>query len=152
MFRARYGLYWLLGIVTLVGSLAGTITWFVDYIVSLANTSNQSQVISPIELAAVTATLGGLVLVGAFYKGTNERATREEYEVTTDLKLIGKIILISAVCFIITYFLLGYVHTLDSPFSPRDYFFLLTTDVAAAVAVLALSLALCFLVTVMRFI
>jgi hypothetical protein len=153
MFRwGRYRMYGILGTITLIGSLTGTLAWFVHYIATLANTPNQPQAISPIELAGVTATLGGLVLVGAFYKGRDERATDEEKERTESLKLAGKLTLLSSVCFIVTYFLLEYVRLITAPvLSPLDWFFVVTTDIAAIVAGLSLSIALSLLVTVIRF-
>lgn len=153
MFRARYGVYWILGIIAFIGSLAGTLAWFVHYIASLANTPGLTQTVSPIDLAAVTATIGGLILVGAFYKSRDERATEEDKEITDDLKLIGKLILLSSACFVITYFLLEYVSTIKSnSLTTLDWFFVITTDFAAIIAGASLSVALGFLVTIIRFI
>jgi len=153
MFRARYGGYWILGIVTFIALFAGSIAWYVQYIANLANTPNQVQAVSPIELAGVTATLGGLVLIGAFYKGKNELENNEDREVTSALKLIGKIILISSACFIITYFSLEFVGKISTKtLTFWDWSFITITDIAAMIAILSLSVAISFLITITRFI
>jgi hypothetical protein len=148
----KYNGYCILGFITLITSLFGTIAWFINYIASLANVANRQLATSPIELAAVTAALGGLILVGAFYRGKNERATPEEREHTEDLKLVGKLIVASSSCFIITFFLIEYVRIITSPtLSPIELFYVIVTDVAAAIAVLSISVALSLLVTIVRF-
>jgi hypothetical protein len=152
MFRAKYGGYWILGIIAFLGLFAGTLAWYVHYIANLANTPNQVQVISPIDLAGVTATLGGLVLVGAFYKG-KDASNDEEKQITDGLKLVGKIMLLSSVCFIITYFSLEYVRTITSKIlTDWDWFYVIITDFAAIFAIISLSVALSFLVVITRFI
>lgn len=149
---AKYSGYCILGIITLITSLFGTVAWFVNYIASLADLANRQPVTSPITLAAVTAALGGLILVGAFYRGKNERATDEERKHTEDLKLIGKLIVLSSACFIITFFLIEYVRLITSPtLSCLEQFYVIITDIAAAVAVLSVSVALSLLVTIVRF-
>jgi hypothetical protein len=147
----RYRWYCIPGVITLIGSLAGTIAWFVHYIATLANTPNQVQAISPIELAGVTAALGGLVLIGAFYKEKDEHADNEKKERTKSLKRVGKLALFSSACFMVTYFLLEYVRIVTGPLSPLDWFFVVITDFAAIFAGLSLSVALSLLVTIVRF-
>ena len=153
MFRFRYGIfYWILGAIVCTVALFGMIEWFKHYILTLANTPNQIQAISPIELAGVTATLGGLVLVGAFYKGKDEQASTEDAKTTADLKFIGKLILCSSVCFIVTYFTLEYVRTITSTsLSYYDWFFIVITGATALSAGITLSVALGLLVTIIRF-
>jgi hypothetical protein len=147
----RYKLYCIAGIVTLVGSLAGTLAWFVRYIASLSNNPTQTQVISPIDLAAVTATLGGLILVGAFYKGKD--ANNTEKVLANDLKLVGKLVLFSSACFIIGYFLIVYVSMInDTTLTIRDWFFVIMTDFAMIFAGCSISFALGDLVTIIKFI
>ena len=163
---ARYGWYWFLGLIVFIGGIGGTFAWFFHYLASLANvpasvSSNMSaqQIvttsISPIDLAGVTATLGGLVLVGAFYKSKSERVDENDASLTLDLKLVGKFILSSSVCFILTYFMLQYALTFTT--STKDQLpylfwpFVIGTDVAAIAAGFLLSLALGFLVTIVRF-
>ena len=148
----KYKGYCILGFITLITSLMGTIAWFVNYIASLADLSSRQQATSPIGLAAVTASLGGLILVGAFYRGKDERATPEEREHTIDLKFVGKLILLSSVCFIITFFLVEYVRLITSPtLSPIEWFYIIVTDVVAVIAGLSISIALSLLVTIVRF-
>jgi len=148
----KYNSYCILGFITLITSLFGTYTWFINYIVSLANVTNRQQTASPIELAAVTAALGGLILVGAFYRGKNERATPAEREHTKDLKLVGKLIIASSACFIIAFFLIEYVRIITSPtLSPLEWSYVIVTDVVAAIACIAVSVALSLLVTIVRF-
>jgi len=148
----KYNRYCILGIITLISSLVGTIAWFIHYIVSLANVANHQQATSPIELAAVTAALGGLILVGAFYRGKNEHATPKEKEHTGDLKLVGRLIVVSSACFIIAFFLIEYVRTITSPtLSSIQWLYVIGTDVAALIACLTVSVALSILVTIVRF-
>ena len=146
---AKYGYYCILGMIALIGSLLGTVAYIAHYVASLAN---REQVTSPIDLAGVTAALGGLILIGAFYKGKDWFATREEKERTKDLKLIGKLVLLSSACFIIAFFLIEYVRLITSPtLSPLDWFFVITADMAIVIAGVSISIALSLLVTLTRF-
>ena len=82
---AKYHNYCILGVISFILLFFGSIMWCYHYLQSFAILPNPQQVcpsaISPIDLAVVTATLGGLVLVGAFYR---ERAT-DKKEQTNDL-------------------------------------------------------------------
>jgi hypothetical protein len=148
----KYSDYCILGIITLITSLFGTVAWFVSYIASLADVETQHPATSPLTLAAVTAALGGLILVGAFYRGKNEGATDVEKEHTKDLKVVGKLIVLSSACFIITFFLIEYVRLITSPtLSGLEQFYVIITDIAAGVAGLSISVALSMLVTILRF-
>ena len=151
----KYGGYCILGIMTLIFSLFGYIAWFIRYIAPLPNAPSAQQssllVLSPIDLAAVTATLGGLVLIGAFYKGKNECATPSDREHSNDLKLVGKSLLVASACFIIGFFLIEYVRLITSPvLSCSEQFYVIVTDVVIAVAGLSTCFALSLLVTIVK--
>jgi len=151
----KYGGYCILGIVTLTFSLVGYISWFIRYIASLPNAPSAQQssllVLSPIDLAAVTATLGGLVLIGAFYKGKNECATPSDREHSNDLRFVGKSLLVASACFIIGFFLIEYVRLITSPvLSCSEQFYVIATDVVIAVAGLFTCFALSLLVTIIK--
>ena len=94
--------------------------WFLHYLQTFQNLPHPQHlphlqatpiITSPIDLAGVTATLGGLVLIGAFYR---EHAPDEKKELTKDLKLIGKLILLSSACFIIAFFGTEYVRSITT--------------------------------------
>jgi hypothetical protein len=149
----KYGIYCVAGIVTWFGSVAGTLAWFVHYIASLANNPSLQQVISPIDLAGVTATLGGLILIGAFYKEKGANGNEKERDLTEALKLVGKLILVSSVCFIIGYFLIEYVRLITTPtLSFVNWLFVIATDLVMIIAGFAVSFALSLLVTIVRYI
>jgi hypothetical protein len=154
MFRwDRYGiLYGLLGLVTLLCSAGGIWLWFTNYIATLTNTPNIVQTTSPIEVAGVTATLGGLILVGAFYRDKDGSMDNKQRKLNDTLKLAGKLLLVSSVCFIILYFLLEFVRTIDQTNSIGEWIFVISTDVAVFVGGFALSFALSTLVTIIRYI
>ena len=145
----------ILGIMTLTLSLFGYIAWFIHYIQSLVNAPGVQQssllVISPISLAAVTGTLGGLVLIGAFYKGKNGFLTPSDREHSSDLKIVGKSLLIASACFIIGFFFIEYVRLITSPvLSWSELFYVIATDVVMMVAGLFTCFALSLLVTIVK--
>jgi len=151
----KYGVYCIPGIITLVFSLSGYFAWFIRYIAPLPNAPSAQQcsiaVVSPIALAGVTATLGGLVLIGAFYKGKNECATPSDSEHSNDLKLVGKSLLVASACFIIGFFLTEYVRLITSPvLSCLEQLYVIVTDVVISVAGLFTCFALSLLVTIVK--
>ena len=95
---SKYGIYCVAGFLAFWGTLIGSLYWLFRYIGTLTSlttitTSSQianAQVISPIDIAGVTATLGGLLLVGAFGRN-QEGATPDEKETTNCLKRIGNL-------------------------------------------------------------
>jgi hypothetical protein len=151
----RYGNYCYLGIITFVVSIIGAIIWFYHYLQSFGLLPNSQQtttlITSPLELAAVTATLGGLVLVGAFYKGRDERATTEEMEHTKGLKLVGKLVLLSSACFIIAFFGTEYVRSINTDLNLIQQIYIWATALAVVVAGISVSFALGILVTIIKF-
>ena len=152
----KYGGYCILGLITFILSAFGSIMWVYHYLQSFAILPNPQQVptpvISPIDLAAVTATLGGLVLVGAFYRGKDEGATDEQKELTKDLKLIGKLILLSSACFIIFFFAMEYVRSMNTlPLNLVQHLYADATAIAAVIAGVSTSIALSILVTIIKF-
>ncbi len=136
----KYGGYCILGLVTLLTSLFGTTAWFINYIASLSKGPAGAVGTSPLELAGVTAALGGLILVGAFYRGKDDNATPIENEHTNDLRLVGKLILSASAVFIISFFLIEYVRLITSEtLSWAEWFYVVVTDVAAGLACLMTS-------------
>ena len=99
-------------------ALFGSMSWFIRYVSTLTKTPSQTQVISPIDIAGITATLGGLVLVGAFYEAN--QISPENKEITQALKRVGKEILVSSVCFIIIFFMLEYIRTDNQYCDPKS--------------------------------
>jgi hypothetical protein len=146
----RLGYSWIFGLITFIGSLIGTLTWFIHYIAPLANTPTQLQAVSPIDLAVTTATLGGLVLIGAFYKEGN--ISDKDQRNAALLKTVGKLILTSSVCFIITYFLVEYLSEIKEVNNAWDWFIEIITDIIAFAAGITISVALSLLVAVLPFI
>jgi hypothetical protein len=149
---SKYDDYCYLGIITFILSGFGAIMWFLHYLQSFRNLPNPQQatplITSPIDLAAVTATLGGLVLIGAFYR---ERPTDEQKELTKDLKCIGKLILLSSACFIIAFFGTEYVRSIDTTLNLMQTLYMWATAAAVAIAGLSVSVALSILVTIVKF-
>ena len=83
----------------------GVLVYIIQYISSLAN--NTQPIVSPIELAGVIATLGGLILIGAFYKDNTAFGQH--------LKTSAKLLLGSSILYIITFFLLEEALFIKSP-------------------------------------
>jgi hypothetical protein len=97
-----------------------------------------------------TATLGGLVLIGAFYKESQN--DNQLLETTQALKRLGKLILFCSACFLISYFMVEYVALLKSSLNFVQQFFVSTTAFFLAFGILSLSLAMGNLITIVRFI
>lgn len=152
---AKYRFLCIAGLATMTLSLVGYIAWFIRYIQSLLSAPCPQQssllVISPINLAAVTATLGGLVLIGAFYKGKNGFLTPSDRAHSSDLKIVGKSLLIASACFIIGFFFTEYVRLITSPvLSWPELFYVIATDVVMMVAGLLTCFGLSLLVTIVK--
>jgi hypothetical protein len=150
--RLKYGNYCILGIITFILLVFGSILWCYHYLQGFAVLPNPQQIspsaTSPIDLAEVTATLGGLVLVGAFYR---ERAT-DKKEQSNDLKLIGKLILLSSACFLIFFFGMEYVRSVkDSSLNIVQQLYIWATAATVANAAVSTSVALSVLVIIVRF-
>ena len=121
-------------------SLVGVIAYILDYIISLNN--HQSPIVSPIDLAGVSATLGGLILVGGFFK--------ENTDLGQKLKRSARLLLYSSVFFIISFFLLEAVFIIKPPtLSWTDWVFIGFTDFSIAIAGVFLCFALGRLVRVL---
>jgi len=120
---------------------------YIQYIASL-NPSKIQSLPTPIDLAAVTAVIGGLILIGAFYKDKGD-VPKQEKQKAKHLKTIAKLLLCSSVFFIISFFTLEYVRLITSPtLSLAEWFFVISTDVAISVAGVTLTFALGYLVRV----
>ena len=147
----RYGAYCILGLITFILSLFGSFMWLYHYLQSLALLPNPNSVItppvSPIELAATTATIGGLVLVGAFFR---EKASPDENEQNKDLKLVGKLILASSACFLVFFFAMEYVRSINTPLNTIQQIYIWATAFAVVIAAYCVSWALGVLVTIVR--
>jgi hypothetical protein len=148
----NYGGYCVLGIIGLATAALGSIAWFINYIVSLADLATRKTATSPIELAAVTAALGGLILVGAFYRDKKDTTQDVDREHTSDLRIVGKFTVLSSACFIITFFLVEYARLITTPtLSAFDGFMIIIADVAAIIACLSISAATGLLITILKF-
>ena len=113
---------------------------YIEYIASLDPSKIQS-LPTPIDLAAVTATIGGLILIGAFYKN--------DTKLGQNLKTIAKLLLCSSVFFIVSFFTLEYVRLITSTtLSIAEWFYIISTDIAIAIAGLTICVALGLLVRV----
>ena len=148
----RYGAYCILGMITFLLSLFGSFMWLYHYLQSLTLLPNPNKVVippvSPIDLAATTATIGGLVLVGAFFR---EKATPGEMEQNNDLKLVGKLLLASSACFFIFFFAMEYVSSMNnSPLNVIQNIYVWATAFAVVIAAIGVSWALGILVTIVR--
>jgi hypothetical protein len=91
IFEILAAIVWL---ISFFGILAYVIH-YIQYIASLDPSKIQS-LPTPIDLAAVTATIGGLILIGAFYKDKRDISNQEK-ENATQLKTIAKLLLCSSV-------------------------------------------------------
>ena len=148
----RYGYYCILGLITIFLSLFGSLMWLYHYLQSLALVPNPDKIVippvSPIELAATTATIGGLVLVGAFFR---EKATPDDIELNSNLKLVGKLILASSACYLIFFFAMEYVTAMNnSPLNAIQQVYIWATASAVVIASFCVSYALGVLVTIVR--
>jgi hypothetical protein len=149
MRKSKYGAYCIAGWIALIGALFGSISWFIRYVSTLTKIPSQTQVISPIDIAGITATLGGLVLVGAFYEANQI----ERKEIAEALKRVGKEILVSSVCFIIIFFMLEYIRIINTPtLNPVQSIYVVAADFFAVFGILSLSIAMGNLITIIRFI
>ncbi len=149
----KYGWYCVPGYIIFIISAIGSLMWLYHYLQSLAIIPSEIPVtassISPIDLCVVTATLGGLVLIGAFYKENN----LNNHEIIHDLKTVGKLILLSSACFLIFFFGMEYVKSIsDVSLNSAERIFVDITAFVAAIALLAISYALDILVTIIRFV
>jgi len=148
---SRYGGYCIAGWVAVIGALFGSLKWFIQYVSILTKIPSQTQVISPIEIAGITATLGGLVLVGAFYEANQNLP--EKKEITQALKRVGKTILFSSVCFIIIFFMLEYIRIINTEtLNSVQWIYVIAADFFAVFGILSLSIAMGNLITIIRFI
>ena len=136
IFTILAAIVWL---ISFLGILAYVIH-YIAYIASLDPSKIQS-LPTPIDLAAVTATIGGLILIGAFYKNNTELGQ--------NLKTIAKLLLCSSVFFIVSFFTIEYVRLITSPtLSIVEWFYVVSTDIAIAVAGLTIWVALGLLIRV----
>jgi hypothetical protein len=143
--KNNYGWYWIAGLITFVSVLIGSFCWLFQYITTLTSTPTVSQVASPIDIAEVTATLGGLLLVGAF-------SMEKEQEVTKDLKKIGKIILVTSASMIVSYFLMEYVRLMkNNSLTILEWIFVYVAAFFNVIGIICISCALSSLVTIVRF-
>lgn len=125
----------------------GTLAYFILYIKSLVT---QVPVASPLDLAGVAGAIGGLILVGAFYK--EKGSSQEELAIGKKLKRIAKYFLEAAVSFTIAFLLLQAVSLINSEtLSWGEWILVYLTSISMAVAGVALCLALTFLIRVIRY-
>lgn len=119
----------------------GILAYIIHYIISLAE--HEQPVVSPIGLAAVTATLGGLILVGAFYK-------EDQTDLGRSLKSSAKALLGSSVFFITAFLLLEAALYITEPVPQwLITLFAVFSDIVIALAGVTLAFALGRLVRIL---
>lgn len=118
---------------------AGIIVYFVRYMGSLVT---REPAHSPLELATIAAALGGLILLGAFY--------RENKPLGPELKKIAKLFLGAAVSLTVLFFLFEMVASMQSTLGLGEWLVIVVTWAAMLVAGLSLGLALVLLIGVIR--
>lgn len=118
----------------------GIVAYFLRYISALVT---REPTPSPLQLATVAAALGGLILIGAFYK--------EKSPIEPELKRIAKLFLGAAVSFIIVFLLLQAVSMIKSPtLGWAEWLLVVMTGISITAAGITLCLALIFLIRVIR--
>lgn len=126
---------WIVGLVVFFGS----IFYLFNYIQNQANPSKFALSNSPIDLAGVIATIGGLVLVGAFYKNKDE------------LKNVGKLLLISSALFVVSFYAMEYLRLVNHKIlNGLDWCFIWGFDIAFLLAGIALAVGLGYLIAVIK--
>lgn len=116
----------------------GVLAYFITYIKSLVT---HESVASPLNLAGIAATIGGLILVGAFYK--EKGGTNEELALGGELRRIAKFFLGAAVSLTIAFLLFEAVRLMNSPsLTWSDWLLIYVDAIAIAVAGGTLSFAL----------
>jgi hypothetical protein len=136
-------IFTVLAVIVWLISFFGILAYVIHYIAYIASLdpSKIQSLPTPIDLAAVTATIGGLVLIGAFYKNNTELGQ--------NLKTIAKLLLCSSVFFIVSFFTIEYVRLITSPtLSIVEWFYIVSTDIAIGIAGLTIWAALGLLVRV----
>ena len=121
-------------------STLGVIAYFIKYIASL--TSGQPSV-SPLELAAASGGLCGLILLGAFY----QKGSQIEYS----LKFTAKLFLTATVSFVIAFFLLELVSMIRSEtLNAAGWIAVIVTDIVIACGGISLIAALVYSISLLR--
>jgi len=121
-------------------STLGVMAYFIKYIASLA--SGQPSV-SPLELAAASGGLCGLILLGAFY----QKGSRIEYS----LKFTAKLFLAATISFVIAFFLLELVSMIRSEtLNAAEWIAVIATDIVIACGGISLIAALVYVISLLR--
>lgn len=121
-------------------STLGVMAYFIKYIASLAS---EQPSVSPLELAAASGGLCGLILLGAFYqKGSPIEHT---------LKLTAKLFLAATISFVIAFFLLELVSVIRSEtLNAAEWTAVIVTDVVIACGGVSLIAALIYVISLLR--
>jgi uncharacterized protein with PQ loop repeat len=115
----------------------GTIFYLIHYVGNAANPAQYTLSDTPVGIAGVIATIGGLVLVGAFYKAENQ------------LKNVGKLLLTSASLFVISFFAMQYISLVkDTVLTGVDWFFIWSFDIAFLLDGISLAVGLGYLMAI----
>lgn len=134
------GWLWQLMVVLLfVMIVGGALAYTLHYILSLVPNSSVGATPSPIDLAAVSGTIGSLLLVGVFVKSGNP--------MEKDLKGIGKAFLGAAVGFVIAFLLIEWVRIDTSKtLNVWEWMMAVGSDFSIILAGISLAVALTWLV------
>ena len=124
--------------------LAGVALYFLRYFSSL---KNGESVESPLTLAMVAVTLGGFILLGAFYKERSERQDEPQVQKAVsneplsgkELKRVAKLFLGAAICFVVTFLM---VPALGMPKSPGGQFTNVLTQVGTCLIMIVAAVAI----------
>lgn len=143
--------------------LAGVAAYFLRYFSSL---KDGESVESPLTLAMVAVTLGGFVLLGAFYKERSERqdepqvqnAVSNEPVSGKELKRAAKFFLGAAICFVVTFLMVPALGMAKSPGGQfanvltrvGDYLIMIVAAVAIGGALITFTIGIVSLANIIR--
>ena len=121
-------------------SSLGVMVYFINYIISLAN---DKPTVSPLEIAATSGGLCGLILLGAFY----QKGSPIEHR----LKLAAKLLLGATISFVIAFFLLELIVSVKSEIlNPAEWTLVIVTNLVIAIGGLSLIVALINVISMLR--
>ncbi|MGD0168060.1 MAG: hypothetical protein ABSC51_12370 [Gaiellaceae bacterium] len=119
--------------------IVGIMLYFINYIKSIADKTSYP---SPLDLAILSATLGGFILIGAFYDKSKEN-------IKTFLRRTGVYFLIASLTFCIEFFFLLVVGSItDNPLTLIDWVIISFTLIMMIPSSLSFTLGLTELVNI----
>lgn len=139
----------ILGVIVFLFSFVGVVAYFLKYMPSLRSLDASKAIPpSPIELAGISATIGGLILIGAFYK---ESKDGEDTGQGSLLKLTAKLFLGAAISFVIMFLSLEYLSILpaEEKLSFMNWVAVIVVDISMAIGGFTLSIGLSILAVIL---